>query len=355
MIVAYFVLLILPLSFAEEDSGGESPHRKFSMAPFPVLYYTPETRLAYGATVNLFFQPEPDTRPTSIFPVAVYTQNKQIIAKVDYDLYALNEKLHIYGRVGYYDYPETFWGVGHTPREMQEDYTRRQWRFNIYPQVKVLPNLYVGGIYEFENTSFPDTEPQGLIETARVPGSRGGLISGLGLLLNFDTRDHIYFPTKGSYNQVYVTRFAGALGSDYEYSKLQTDLRLYRNVAANHILAARLYNESISGNVPFNRMGWLGGSERMRGFYEGRFRDKHLLILQMEYRLPLTRLFGLDFFGAFGDVAPEFNRFFMNQARFTYGGGVRFQLLEAQKINVRVDYGISEEGGSLYVEIFEAF
>ena len=40
----------------------------------------------------------------------------------------------------------------------------------------------------------------------------------------------------------------------------------------------------------------------------------------------------------------------------SYGAGVRFMVLESQRINVRVDYGRSDDGQSAwYLSVMEAF
>lgn len=341
--------------FANTPNSGNSNYKKFSIAPLPVVYYTPETRLAYGASLSFFVQPDPERRPSSFFPILVYTQNKQMIAKVDYDIYSPSEKYHIFGRFGYYDYPETFWGVGRTPEEVEEDYTRLQWLFYFNPQQKVSDQLYVGAVVEFENTEFRDTQESGFIETKSVPGAEGGNVSGLGFMLNWDTRDHIYFPSKGSYNQIHLIGYENALIGDYRFTRLQLDIRKYFRFFSRHVLASRFYSEMTQGDVPFKKMGVLGGSERMRGYYEGRFRDKQQAVLQLDYRIPLSKYWGINLFGAMGDIAPELDKFSMNHIKVSYGAGVRFMLLQAQKINLRVDYGMSAEGGSLYVEVFEVF
>jgi hypothetical protein len=60
---------------------------------------------------------------------------------------------------------------------------------------------------------------------------------------------------------------------------------------------------SFSGNVPYRMLPTLGGSKYLRGYYKGRFRDKNLILIQQECRMPLYKRLGIAVFGGVGEVA----------------------------------------------------
>ncbi len=81
----------------------------------------------------------------------------------------------------------------------------------------------------------------------------------------------------------------------------------------------------------------LGGMERMRGYYEGRYRDKRLVETQIELRqknLPPSRHRGLDRrragLGHRADSAGD-------NTLCSFGCGYRFEF--KNRMNIRLDYG----------------
>ena len=114
--------------------------------------------------------------------------------------------------------------------------------------------------------------------------------------------------------------------------------------------------EFLSGEVPFQQLALIGGPRRMRGFFEGRFRDKSLWILQAEYRRVIKGIFGMAVFGGMGNVAPQASKLFREKVHLAYGLGLRIRLSKQDKINLRIDVGWNEEGNlSPYLTVAEAF
>ena len=54
-------------------------------------------------------------------------------------------------------------------------------------------------------------------------GGEGGLTSGLGLVLTYDSRDNIFYPASGGYYEIATAIFSEILGSDYNYTKTFID------------------------------------------------------------------------------------------------------------------------------------
>ena len=66
-------------------------------------------------------------------------------------------------------------------------------------------------------------------------GRDGGLTSGLGLAVAWDTRDNNFFPSSGGYYEAYASNFYEFLGSDFEYNKYIVDLRHYFNPISDNV------------------------------------------------------------------------------------------------------------------------
>lgn len=111
-----------------------------------------------------------------------------------------------------------------------------------------------------------------------------------------------------------------------------------------------------TGVVPFQSMPALGGAQRMRGFFDWRFRDDHMVAAQLEYRFPVWWRFGAAVFGGVGDVAPELDAFELGGLELAGGAGVRLALNPKDRVNLRFDFGATSEGdANLYITLGEAF
>ena len=131
-------------------------------------------------------------------------------------------------------------------------------------------------------------------------------------------------------------------------------MRGYASVGPG-VLALRSRLVTTWGDVPFSRHGAVGGLGGVRGIYETRFRDRTAVLAVAEFRLPVVwRLGTVGFVGA-GRVARNLGGLSTRDLHVAVGGGVRFALLEASRLNVGVDVAAGPDGTHLYVLLGEAF
>jgi len=107
------------------------------------------------------------------------------------------------------------------------------------------------------------------------------------------------------------------------------------------------------GNAPFFNMAQLGGTRRLRGYFEGKFRDKHLLLAQAELRQEGFGRFGGVAFAGMGTVFGSAGESL--EWRPNGGIGLRYQLDKKQKLNIRADYGFGVKSQGFYLTFGEAF
>ena len=78
--------------------------------------------------------------------------------------------------------------------------------------------------------------------------------------------------------------------------------------------------------------------------------------MQAEYRRTLFWRLGGVAFAGFGDVAPGLGKFQFDELKYVVGLGGRFQAMKDEKLNVRLDAGISQGGQyAFYLSVKEAF
>ena len=346
----------LQCSFAQDaplKSKDSTKAKVLKLNAFPVLFYLPETGLGYGGVgIGTFrFKDEfPDSRPSTAQLALTYTSKNQILLFAPFELYKDQERWRFVGEIGYYEYFYNFFGGGVNSQRMNlEIYSVNFARARLTVLREILTDFSVGLSYEFDSFSEPELEEGGLLDFGDFVGKDGGIVSNLGVSVVYDTRDHIFFPTKGFFIQGNLLTSMRLLGSSFDYNKLRLDSRYYQQIRGRHILAS-----SNSGEVPFYDLNWLG-SKRTRGFDNRRFQDNAELSISLEYRFPIYKRFEGVAFSALATVAEDFNSLFSSSLKNATGAGLRYTINKKEGTRLRIDYGITNEGGNFYFTINESF
>lgn len=343
----------------KEKEKDDKKSKDSSFFALPVIFYSPETKLALGVGGGYFFRTVKGDALTNLSRLnafVIYTLRNQFRITLAPDVYFRRNNFRLQSELSFSYFTDKFFGVGpDTTKNMEEDYISRIYIFNVNVQRKFYLGLSGGIKLELARSTLVEVDENGLLSTGEVKGSEGGVTSGLGPALNWDTRDNIYFPSIGSYHQVSVMFFRKIFGSDYHFTKYVLDLRKYFTFLSSQVLAIRGYFSFISGDPPFQKMSLMGGQNNMRGYWKGRFRDKNLMTVQAEYRIPLVKRIGVVGFVGLGNVAENLRRFSRRDLKYSLGFGLRYAFNPKEKLNIRLDIGFTKEGSGFYVTATEAF
>ena len=355
--IAVLIMLITQLSGQDTQQKKDSI-KNISFTAFPILYYLPETGLGYGAlgvTTFRFKNEQSTSRPSSLQMAISLTSKKQFLLFAPYEIYWNDEKWRIVGELGYYKYFYNFYGVGvNALEEDMEIYEVNFPRLRMSILREIAPALSVGMGYALDNYTQLKIDSGGILEASDVIGKEGGTVSNLGFVAFYDSRDNIFYPTRGLFLQANAFWSASFLGSSFDYNKVELDARYFRAIGKRSVLGFNLFTGSSSSGVPFMDYYYVG-SKRTRGFNDRRFQDKSELSAIMEFRFPIAGRFGAAVFGSTGTVAPDFGALFSSAYKNSGGLGIRYILNRKEGVRIRVDYGISADGGNLYFTINEAF
>lgn len=364
LLCLFYGLFISCLSAQEVDLSADTTEavreKNGGWVALPVVYYTPETRFGFGALGMRLFSLDPaDTsvRTSNIQLYGLYTLNKQLMISPSYTLFFPEEKYILDGNLAYFKFPRYYFGIGNDLAEAGKelvDYTLIRLENRL---LRKLDQQLFGGIqWNYYKVFNVEQKEGGLLESTQPYGWNGYTASGLGAALVFDSRDLVVNPSGGSYLELGALFNGSLTGSGYTYNHYTLDARKYYQIHPNrHILAFQLVGNFTSGEVPFLQLSQLGSATIMRGYYQGRYRDKNLLAAQAEYRLPVWWRIGAAAFAGLGDVAPELDEFSLSTLKPTYGLGLRFMVNESEKVNIRFDYAWGMETSGFYLEITEAF
>lgn len=313
----------------------------------PALTYSPETSLGVGGRALKIFRTGKDrssgsTRPSSLPLTFLYTFNHQLILTGELELWLDENKSFLNARIEFSDYPFEFSGIGNEVVQA-EPYASRYFYFHLYYEKKIAKGLYLGPRYEFRGDDLYQKIPGGLLDSGDIPGSNGQRLSGLGLAVNLDRRDNIFQPTKGVYHQLSWMKFHSLFGSNFDFSQWIFDFRKYWPVGNEQILVGQAMVSVSEGEVPFQHLAMMGGSDLMRGYFEGRYRDRHAMIYQAEWRFPVYRNLRMVAFGSAGQIGRKFSDFGLNQhLRMAAGFGFRYRL-NKEGLHLRIDFAYGNQ------------
>src|SRR5690606_37990249 len=119
--------------------------------------------------------------------------------------------------------------------------------------------------------------------------------------------------------------------------------------------AAQLFGLLSYGQPPFNMLAQVGGTRMLRGYHRGRFRTNNVLAAQLEYRFPIVWRFSGAAFAATGEAFDRVGELDDEALLWSIGGGVRFRVVQNDRINVRADVGWSPDDWGFLFQIGEAF
>ena len=333
--------------------------RDVQILGLPLLFYTPETSFGAGLGGQIFFNNRRNlynNRVSNLFVTGIYTVNKQLSVTLTPQFYFFDGLMYLEGEFLYRIYPNSFWGLGgDTPEAAEERYNMKTLSARVSLVNRIPPSLNFGFEYEYEKHEMLEVEEGGLLDAGDIAGSEGARTSGLSFILDYDTRDNIYSTVGGAYLIFKGGFSAKTFGATHAFNRYLIDLRKYFILADKHTLAIQSYFESASGNVPFQSMSWLGGPNRNRGFFNGRYMDNLYLVFQAELRLRIVKRLNVNGFLSVGQVSQSSERFF-NYPKTSGGVGVRYQILKSNPTLIRLDFGVNQYGDSgVYFGVNEVF
>ncbi len=357
--VVVFILGFLGISI-DMEAQTDSISRKHHELILPVIARSIETSWSFGLVGSMTFQLKSEKAPTrtsNMQGLFLYTLRHQVVTAINGTTYFPGEKFILSNQLSYSYFPDEFWGLGKVaPDSNKEHYRYKQFYLYLHPQYLVGNKIFLGLLYEYQRLLDVHYQPGGLFDKENVAGRNGYQVSGLGFSFTYDTRDNAFSPDKGELMQFYFNHFAHFFGSDYDYTNFVVDMRRFITLYKDQVLALQAYGFFNLGQVPLRSLASIGGASSMRGYYEGRYRDKNKAVLQAEYRVPLFWRLGAVAFGDLGNVGEELGDLDFKHLKATLGGGIRVALNKTEKLNLRIDYGFASTGShGLYLQLGEAF
>lgn len=266
---------------------------------------------------------------------------------------ARQEKYRIDYTLFFYDFPSKFWGIGYEMNDNDDNESKlKDWQAMMKASWlwRLTKGLYLGPTVALSYSKARDIKRPELLVGMDTEMHN----IGIGFSLQYDTRDVLTCPHKGVYLNLTQTFRPRFLNNKYAFSTTEFRADGYIGLWKGATLAGDFRTELNFGNPSWSMMAKLGGSYSMRGYYEGRYRDKHKMESQVELRQHIWKRNSLTLWCGAGTVFDKFSNICMNHVLPNYGIGYRWEF--KKNVNVRLDYGFGHKGQSGFLfNINEAF
>jgi hypothetical protein len=264
---------------------------------------------------------------------------------------AAGKRLLIGGRLRWQDAPTLpFYPIGTNSPKNSFDFSETKSEASaraVFRPVRVV-RLGGGAAYEdFDTTHVVPKEPDPSLALIAVPGSGTEPSYAHGHVLGaFDSRDGTGYSRRGSLLQATWNDYRQQNGDGLSFQRLDAVAEQYVPILhGNWVIYAGLRYSTTSapaGNaVPFYLLPHLGGND-LRGYSQYRFRDRHSILLTLEYRWYVQEFADMAIFYDAGKVAPERSQIDLEDLKRSIGVGLRFHGPETTVI--RLEVATSREG-----------
>jgi hypothetical protein len=211
-------------------------------------------------------------------------------------------------------------------------------------------NFFVGGRYTYFNSQtdfdlfgdFPGVPKDSLDDST----------AGLGLIINYDSRDNIISPSDGHQAKLHTLLYNEAFGGDYDYTKIKASSISYWPIMHAVVLGLRLEGDFITdGQAPFYDIPYI----ELRGIPALRYQGENVLVGELQARWDVTYRWSLVGFGGAGLTANEIGDFGEDSAKWAGGCGFRYLIARRLGLRVGLDFAVGPEDTVLYMGIGSAW
>lgn len=340
------------------DSNKQKPNKKIDFGFIPGPNYSATTGLGLGllGTATYSADHTDPTLPRS--NASVYsnmtTAGFFVVGLRGNHIFP-HESFQLDYKVNLSTFSTSYWGMGYANADNDDnetDYRRNRINAMARFMVKLAPNTYIGPFVNYRVTQASDVNEdfsylwQGQDKTIHTYTA--------GLSFTYDSRDFMLNASKGVFVQIDQTFTPRCFGNGkYNFSTTEATFATYGKLWKGAILAGELHGQFNYGHIPWSQLATVGSNDRMRGYYEGRYNDKNVIEGQVELRQHIKGRNGVVAWVALANAFPDFKNIAWRYTLPNAGVGYRWEF--KKRINIRVDYGFTRNGGGFIFNINEAF
>lgn len=340
------------------DANKEHPDKAFDISFIGGPEYSSETGFGVGIIGSGLYTAGKQWRTDTVTPKSNVSLKFEVATHQYYKGGA--EGIHIFPKdrmrliydTYFYSFKDKMWGVGY---DMGSDdanesvFKRLEARVKLDYVVRLGPNMFLGpsGMFTYANARRVDN-PELLC------GQKDKIYTtGLGLTLLLDSRDFAPNAYRGVYVKVDQVFNPSFMGNKYAFSYTEAIAAVYCRAWRGAVIAPMVHARFTYGDTPWSMMSTFGGSHYMRGYYEGRYRDKCVMDATVEFRQHVWGRNGIVVWLGAGTIFPNFAALRLD--RVLPNGGIGYRWEFKKRVNVRLDVGFGRGEKGVNFSINEAF
>lgn len=338
-----------------DETNKPKKAKKFDFSIIGGPYYSSDTKFGIGVVAAGLYRADTTDTITPVSDVSLYakaTTSMMFTLGVSGNHIRRHDSSRLVYDVNFSSIKTNFWGIGYD-NDVNDD-NKSSYRY-LNSQIRasymwrLAPNFYIGPLVSFDYINGSKFEKPWLWE-----GEDARTFNfGAGFTAQFDSRDFLTNAYKGIYarlDQRFNPRF---MLNRYAFSMTELTFNAYHQVWKGGVLAYNFHARITYGNTPWGLLSTLGGSDVMRGYYEGRYRDKSEMDVCIELRQHVWRRNGVVLWVGGATVFPKFSEITARKLLPNYGIGYRWEF--KKRVNVRLDLGFGRHQTGFIFSINEAF
>lgn len=174
--------------------------------------------------------------------------------------------------------------------------------------------------------------------------------SGLGTIVEYDSRDNPFNPQKGYYYSGYYTVFADAIGSDVHYDSYNITALNYWELGAKFNLGFRLQFDGVSAGNDERLPPYVPPYVELRGVSASQYQGNRVLVAEVELDYKLTERWKVGVFTGLGRAAANFNDLADADNVDSYGTGFRYLIARRYGLAMGVDVARGPDETAFYIQ-----
>lgn len=345
------------VKYFDDTDKHNASEKAFDMSFIGGPHYSSETKLGLGIMAAGLYRMDRSDTVSAPSQVGLYcdlsTAGFYLVGIKGYniwpkDRYRLNYKLY------FYSMKDRMWGIGYNMGRRYDDYvhyTRFYAKAGAEWLIRLAKGLYIGPAANWQFT-----KARHVLAEDRPLWDDEALVLrswSMGVSVALDTRDLPSDPHHGWYAAAQGLIYPKGLNPDYYFNALELTGSFYEPLWRGATLAAMAHARFTQGHTPWALLSTFGGSDNMRGYYEGQYRDKNVIDLCVELRQHVWGRSGAVAWVGAGEVFPRFSAMRLRQVLPNAGVGYRWQFKRG--VNVRLDFGVGRHTTGFVFSINEAF
>ena len=351
------------------DSSRLKKKFQFSLVPIAGSAAGGGAAVATAFNAAFYTGSESTTSLSTITFTPWFTLNGKFVLPFRNLVWLPNDVLLWKGDTRFMIYPQYTWGIGGNNNSdnkvlLQYNYLRFYHSFLKKTRKKVFLGAGYALDYHFNASMDKDSSTVAKIPFYDYENDFRENTFSSGPVINFliDSRRNSVNPPGGVYFAADYRFNLDFLGSTFNWQSIYIDARKYFpfDKKQQNLLAFWGYYWGVTnGKAPYldlPSIGWDYNSRSGRGFEQNRYRGKHLLYFESEYRKDITRngFWGFVLFANVHTVSEYLDN------NFAYwhpavGAGLRIKFNKISRTNIGIDLGLSKDFTGIYLSLGEAF